>query len=250
MRFLLMLTLCFAAASAQAAIGFVNSGTIPYNGGSATTTSATYTAVGGTNDLLVVCFAGSLQNNNITSVTYAGVPMTLAVTVIPANSGGGVSTDITFQYFLFNPSSASGATLTVTAASAEGLGAGELLEYSGVKPVSSPDATSTADPNADVSSVTDTITTVTNNDWAIMCGHNQNNGGFAASTGDVMRLAPDNYNAGFDSNGPISPAGAYSMTALLPNSPQHPVLAVAAYAPATGSPPAAPPMRTLTGVGQ
>jgi hypothetical protein len=90
--------------------------------------------------------------------------------------------------------------------------------YTGVSNSTIPDASNT-NAGSGVSSFISTLSTVTDRSWVTLCALNDQNF-FTAGSGSTKR---DEFGALalFDSNGPISPSGNYSMSATYPTTGQY-----------------------------
>lgn len=160
----------------------------------------------GTERFLVVAITSSGIAG--TAVTYNGVSMTLLATV-----GIGV----TKFFYLSNPASGTN-TISVSGSSSGQQGC--AVSYTGVDPTGNPSVTSLTDSGAATTTITNSINTTVDNSWVIGMGEYENINlvSLVASTGATQRvnLASDfgtGYAIGiFDSNGPKTPAGSYSMT--------------------------------------
>ena len=169
-------------------------GTLPYTSASSITVNA--------GDVLVVGVGqGSPDGDTVTDVTWNGGSQTISQVAKRLTPGG----EEIYLYYLQNPTPA---TSTVTIS---GTGANNhyllMVTYSGVKTSGQPSATSSAATLG--GSLTDTITTVDNNSWTVLFGGVQT-GTPAAGTGLTrLQLGDFGFLALFDSNGPVTPAGAY-----------------------------------------
>lgn len=194
------------------AIAFNNSADL---GGSDSISSliVSYTLGAGSN-LLIVVIAEEAAVNNITGVTYAGASMALAWSV-PGVAAlyGGLS-----MWYLLGP--ASGANDVVVSAGTSQFIRAVAADYTGVNQSGQPDATSPGSfDTVGHASYTDSVTTVADNSWAIAAfiGHHSD---FppSAGAGSTLRVFGAFYGLPsiFDSNGPVTPAGSYSMTIISP----------------------------------
>lgn len=163
-----------------------------------------YAVGGGSNFLIASVY--SFTSDLISSVTYNGVAMTLAAKVQGTTA---INTSIwNYLYYLHSP--ATGAhNLVITGSGPTTLG-GMLADYSGVNASGQPDATAT---NTNTSnSITSSVTTVADNSWAVMSYlSNAFTGSNTAGTGATLRISTA-LSGIYDSGGPITPAGSYSMT--------------------------------------
>lgn len=143
-------------------------------------------------------FAASVTN--ITAVTYNGVSMTLANSTYQVGQYG------CSIWYLLNPATGSH-TLTATRTSVlNGFGVAGM-SYTGVKQSGQPDnsAVNRTDGNSTLS-----LTTVADNCWTILGESSGRN--VTASTGTTVRQGSATQFFTGDSNGPITPAGSYSMS--------------------------------------
>ena len=189
-------------------IAYVSSGDLTNNGGASNTLSQAYTGVNNSaNELLAILIVGDTitgGNDDITSVTYNGVPATLAAkyTSPPVSAG----TRYMYVYTLMNPAIGSH-DVVITAASAHYL-LGVVGEYSGVNTI--PVDTTTTNGAAAVSLSTN-ITTAAANEWVIVCA--QAGGSIPASgSNTTLRLGTTEFNNPtlLDTNGPV-PMGTASI---------------------------------------
>ena len=155
---------------------------------------------------------------------------------------------------LLSPASgANNVVVTLGGGGSDGYLIAVAADYTGVGASGQPDATATHLTSGTVSSGTCSVTTVTNNDWAIMA-HASYAGGspITAGSGATLRIAGTAFQdiAIFDSNGPITPAGSYSMTGNAGGNSQSILQAIGAYSPAGGGGGFTPVQRkTLSPVG-
>ncbi len=169
------------------------------------TCSNDYTVSGGTNRLLVV---GLYSQDGIDSVTFDGVPMTLAI------ADTTTLTRSIYYYYLLGPhagthpiviNASAGLTITVVLAA----------DYTGVKQTGQPDNTHGTSSIGTVLSLTGTMTTTAPNAWSmVLAGNNGGNmGGAAGGTGVTERMY-DHVSQKFmmgDSNVALAP-GAHNQT--------------------------------------
>ncbi|HEY1904131.1 MAG TPA: IPT/TIG domain-containing protein, partial [Terracidiphilus sp.] len=223
-----------AASSVMASFSLASGGTtgITYdnaadggnNGGTTTSLTYSYTVGTGANRLLVVNLVGDTSADDISSVTYAGVAMTLlAKTQAPSNNRQ-------YLYYLLNP--ASGANnLVVTAGSAHYL-ISQAASWYNVKQSAQPDAIVTSTSAAGTTSLTASLTTVANGALVIQglwaYGH------LAAGAGSIpivtdAALGGAGIVAG--SASPVSPAGNVTMSTISDGSQSDSVI-MASFAPA------------------
>lgn len=140
------------ASNGTAGITYDNSADGGNNGGSTSSLTYSYTVGSGPNRLLVVNLIGDTSADDISSVTYAGTPMTLVGKVqSPSN-------DWQYLYYLLNPSSGSN-NVVVTAGSAHYL-ISEAASWYNVGQSAQPDASTTNTAAATSTSITTSLTTV------------------------------------------------------------------------------------------
>lgn len=184
--------------SAYAAVAFIDATT-----GTGTGSASTAVTPTGSNTMIYAC-VGIDQAATVSSITAGGNAMSLLGTV--------VNTGVKLRVYYY--AGASGAT-TVSVSDDSAITSLSAASYSGVAQTFA-DASST---NAALaSSITDTVTTITDNSWTAMCAaDNQDGAGMHAGTGSTERTgASTRHDATIlDSNGTITPAGAYSQTATM-----------------------------------
>ncbi len=217
------------AFNAAADLGIVASGT---------SFSASYTVGSGSNRLLTVGFIGDYTTlgggggyDDITSVTYNGVAMTLAVKLI--DNSQATANRYSYLYYLLDPPSGAN-TVAVTWTNSHYLAA-IAADYTGVAQSGQPDAATTNfQDGGGITTLTTSITTVANDDWAILIEGGYNAGAPPiAGAGDTLRTYDATYGTPglFDSNGAITPSGAYSMTTTRSSASQAISHIIAAFAP-------------------
>lgn len=199
-----------------------------------------YTSGSGSNRLLVVGIVGDspiagggLNADDITSVTYAGVAMTLAIKLAP---GTHPFNRWLYLYYLLAPATGSN-NVVISISGSHFVGAG-AADYTGVKQSSQPDATTSQIGAGAVTSLTTSITTIADNSWAILVENSYDaNAAPNAGTGATRRTFDATFGAWgiFDSNAAITPAGSYSMTTSLNNSVDTISHVIASFQPDTGS---------------
>lgn len=197
------LTLQAPSSPPATTIAYVNSADGGNNGGSSNSRTFSYTVGSASNTILLVGFVGDVQSgaDDVSSVTYNGVSMTLVNKTYNSTAGG------RWQYLYYLLSPATGAhNVVITCSSTHYIIAG-AAEYSGVQSIES----STTN-NTDLSTLTTTTTTVANNCWNVIFSGSP--GAVSnASTGSTKRANSSiEYWTWFDSGGAITPAGSYSMT--------------------------------------
>lgn len=142
------------------------------------------------------CDAGA-----VTAVTYNGVAMTQATSV----------TAVGFYQLWYLVSPASGAhTVAITGPGSVGA---ESASYTGASIVGVPDNSTTNTSSA--STIVTTLTPVADRTWAILGVSDRSGTDPTASTNSTLRASPGGGSSTtlFDSNGPITPPAAFSMTA-------------------------------------
>lgn len=156
------------------------------------------------NAMLVGLVIRDSNADSSTGCTYNSVAMTLIEKVDSLAAGG-----FMYVYGLLSPT-----TGTHDIVCTFGFGIADdvrvsAVSYSGVSQTSLPDA-STYD-TITAGSFTDNLTTVADGSWVLLFPFNDNNPNIAG-TGSTQRGTSANP-SWFDSNGPISPAGSYTMGA-------------------------------------
>ena len=193
------------------------------NAGSTTSlTAACNSGAGsGLNRLLVVSIGTDLNTasagtdfDDITSVTYAGLAMTLAAKIVDHASADPKTPRFLYLYYLVNPKPGSN-NVVISCANTHYILAVAAV-YTGVRPQSPIDVTNTDEvfnSTAETSSIASSIF----NCWAILTNSPYTLTTLAAITaGSGLTLrgvgAPNNFPSIFDSNGTITRGSAYSMT--------------------------------------
>ncbi len=246
----LVIALLLIAVKSEAQIAFVTAVDGGNNGGSTTSLTFSIDVGSGSDRGLAVGLTGGtgVEGDDISSVTFNGVGMTLVNKVLGPGSGGGAGRWV-YLYALHAPSTGSH-SVVVTAGSSHYLIA-TATAYTGVFQSSTLDASATGTTSAATDTVTTAVTSVTDNAWMIAVRNAYASGAFpTAGTGSTRREYDHALGANgiFDSNGVIHPAGSYSMsttygsTTLIGNAQVQ-----AAWAPASGSPPAS--IHTLGSLG-
>jgi hypothetical protein len=169
--------------------------------------TASYTCGSGANRLLVVGVLGDASSDLITGVTYGGVSMILSDKHQPGIQRW------SYLYYLLGPAAGSN-NVVVSASTTTAIYVG-AADYTGVKSSGQPDAHTTHEFATSISTLTTSITTVTNNDWTVLF-ENGYNGSPAPTNGTGSTIKASDATDGawglYDSNGVITPAGSYSMT--------------------------------------
>jgi hypothetical protein len=184
-----------------------------FDGGSQTGVSSytyNYTVSTGSNRLLLVGVLGDSTSDLITGVTYGGVAMSL----VDATNGKlhPASERWMYLFYLVNPSSGSNNVIISASGSCDRILSG-CADYTGVN--QGPPDNTTQNTGASVSTLTTSIVTHKNYDWAFLFegGYGGNNPPTAGG-GDIRRTFDGVFGAWglFDSNGAIGTPETYSMT--------------------------------------
>ncbi len=171
------------------------------SGANITGTSLTFShTCSGSDRALLVHYVTDASGDAVTGITYAGVPMTFIGRV---QSPSGRWTGL---YYLAAP--ATGANNIVVTNSASSYTEANAASYTGVKQTGNPEASAT-NTGAGATSVTGSVTTLSDNAWLVM-GGNASAGSHAAGTGTTRRNITL-VGAIFDSNGAKTPTGSYSL---------------------------------------
>ncbi|MBI3812387.1 MAG: hypothetical protein HY283_09330 [Nitrospirae bacterium] len=193
-----------------------------------------HTVGAGSNSILVV--GVSILNNSsqtVTGVTYAGVPLTLI-----GSQNNGTNARVELWYRLVPATGANNVVVTLSAAAAV---VGGAVSFTGVDQTSPVDAS--AFNSGNITPVTVTITTVTNNAWVVdvlaSLASSANTVTAAAGQTERWNVAiggnPNARGAG-STKGPISPAGAVTMSwSLTGGPPRRSAIGAVALKPAIGS---------------
>jgi hypothetical protein len=173
------------------------------NGGSGTTRTFSHTTSGGSDLILLVGFVGDLTsgNDDVVSVTYNGVAMTLA------NKTDNTSR-YQYLYYLLNPPSGAH-NVVITNTNSHWILAG-ASEYSGVQGIDV--MTTNKHSGGSPSTLTTSLTTTVDNCWTVLfmgSGSSTSSAG-AGATKRVYDSA--NFWSWYDSGSAITPAGSHSMT--------------------------------------
>lgn len=162
----------------------------------------------GSNRILFVCTANNV-GVNVTGVTYNGVAMT--------NIGGALSNwapSKSYLWYLIAP--ATGSNNVVVSLSASASVIAMAASYTWVKQSWQPDAFSLGWPTT-TGSYSQSVTTVADNSWAIMCGMWRNGSGLSAGSNTIVRAGIEVLLAGLflaDTNSPKTPAGTDTMNII------------------------------------
>ena len=176
--------------------------------GTSATPSTTYTC-GGVNRIVFVFLTTTSTTDNITGISYAGVSMTRATFGANVTSIG-----TAYVYYLINPSTAAGASVTISKSDAVQTTYCQIISYTGAKQSAQPDASNTFSDIASTSS-THSLTTVADKSVVVMLGASST-GAVSPGAGSTQRQA---WGAGdgmfiFDSgNTGITPPASTSMSA-------------------------------------
>ncbi len=196
------------ASNGTAGITYDNSVDGGNNGGSTTSLTYSYTVGTGPNRLLVVNLIGDTSADDITSVTYAGTPMTLVGKVQAPSSN-----NWQYLYYLLNPSSGLN-NIVVTARSSHYL-ISQAASWYNVRQTAQPDAFTTNTAPATSTSVTTSLTTVASGSLVVQglwsFGHLAAGAG---ATPILIDTAIDGAGIFVSSGSPVSPAGNVSMTTI------------------------------------
>ncbi len=193
------------------AIAFNAAADLGNNSGLTNSLTVSYTCSSGSDRLLIVHFDGDIAAgaDDITGVTYAGVSMTQLGKVV----GGLSQARNVYTYYLLGP--ATGANNVVISCTATHYLIATAADYTGVTSVGEPDASTTNQSAAAATTLTTSLTSITDRDWEILgeAGYNANNPP-SASTGATRRTFDAAFGAVglFDHNAAITPAGSVSMT--------------------------------------
>jgi hypothetical protein len=195
------------ASNGTAGITYDNSVDGGNNGGSTASLTYAYTVGTGSNRLLVVNLIGDTVADDITSVTYGGVAMTLVQKLqAPSNNRQ-------YMYYLLNPASGSN-NIVIKAGSSHYL-VSQAASWSNVRQSSQPEALTTNTAAVATTSITTSLTTVASGSLVIQglwsYGH------LAAGTGATPILTDTAFDGGgiFASSGsPVTPPGSVSMTTI------------------------------------
>lgn len=197
---------------------------------SATSLSFPHTCTGSGLVLLVGVLGDLIGGaDDVTGVTYNGAALTLVdkYTAVGADR-------YTYLFLLAGP--ATGAhNVVVSASSSHDLFAG-AISFSGCAAAGQPDAHRTNSGSS--APLTTALTTIANNCWTVVFAASYaSNNAPTAGTGSTRRTFDASFGAWgfFDSNGPITPAGSYSMTTSYPTPIAHDLIhLMLSLAPDTG----------------
>lgn len=165
---------------------------------SGTSVSWSHTCTG--SDRILWVYVMNSSAVNVTSVTYNGVELTLAV--------GNGSSQRSRLYYLIAPATGAN-TVQVNLASTSYVYCASA-SYTGVAQTGQPDATGFA--NNGASPRTTSVTTVADNCWTVLGARAVSTGNTSASTNSTKKVDRSGYVQFYDNNTEVSPAGSYSMT--------------------------------------
>lgn len=180
-----------AIAYDSSAAAFDNSGSYTFNH-----------TCSGTNRVLFVCTDGS----QVTAVTYNGTAMTNSTNFV-GNNGNKI-------WYLASPSTGTN-LVSVTASSGS---SAVSVSYTGADITTIPDASNVQQSAGSVTSITSSITTITDNSWVLgFVSYSTASVSQTAGSGATQRAVNSgtpfhNSRGAYDSNGPKTPTGSYSMT--------------------------------------
>lgn len=229
MKKIISLLLCLANPS-YGAIAYVGAADLGNNNNSSTTLTASYTVGSGSDRMLVVGVKGSESTYyDISGVTYNGTAMTLLDKQGPGNRW-------IYFFYLLNPDS--GTHNVVITATLSGYILAVAADYTGVSQTGQPDATTKGTGLS--GAYTGTVTTTANNSWGILMFGGYSGTSPLAGSGSTRRAYDGVFGTIglFDSNGPKTPAGSFSMTANYAETSASTNGILGTFSPATGSPPA------------
>jgi hypothetical protein len=195
------------ASNGTAGITYDNSKDGGNNGSSTASLTYSYNVGSGPNRLLVVNLTGDTSADDISSVTYAGTPMTLAGKVHAP------SDHWQYLYYLLNPPSGSN-NVVITAGSPHDL-ISQAASWYNVKQSAQPDAFTTNTVAATNTSITTSLTTVANGSLIVQGLWSYRHLAAGAGATPILTDAAFGGAGIFVSSGsPVSPAGNVSMTTI------------------------------------
>ncbi len=212
------------ASNGTAGITYDNSTDGGNNKGTTTSLTYSHTVGNGSNRLLLVNLIGDTAADDISSVTYAGAPMTLVAKIqAPSNNWQ-------YLYYLLNPSSGSN-NVVITAGSPHYL-ISEAASWYNVKQSAQPDAFTTNTAAAASTSVTTSLTTVATGSLVVqgLWSFGHLNAGLGSSP-IIIDTAIGGAGIFASSGSPVSPAGSVSMTSVSDGAQSTGVI-MASFAPA------------------
>ena len=195
------------ASNGPAGITYDNSKDGGNNGGTTASLTYSYKVGTGANRLLVVNLIGDTSPDDISSVTYAGTPLTLVKKVqSPSNNWQ-------YVYYLLNPASGTN-NVVITAGSVHYL-ISQAASWFNVKQSAQPDAVTTNTAPATNTSITTSLTTVAPGSLVVQgvwsYGHLTAGPGSAQIITDA---ALDGAGIFVSGQSPVTPAGNVSMTTI------------------------------------
>lgn len=208
--------------------------------GSVTSYTFAYTCGSGSNRLLVVGLAIQPEGADlVTGVTYSGVAMTLARKQICPPADPTADSDC-YLYYLLNPASGTH-DVVVTLSSSGRVNGSVAADYAGVRQSAQPDAVNGVT-SAAPTIMTEPITTVADNSWAIFANAYYSYGSPVTAVANCTRRVDDSTSVAlFDSGGDITPAGLFTMGTTQTSNDYKSTAAIASFSPATSPPPPPPP---------
>ncbi|NTW31295.1 MAG: fibronectin type III domain-containing protein [Bacteroidetes bacterium] len=177
------------------------SGPSQTNGGSHT---FSHTIGNGTNRILFVSVTVA-TSRTVSSVKYNNVDMHL----IRSESAADGTYSIHLYYLLNSELPVGGTYNAVLTYSGSGWTVGAAVSYTGVKQSGTFDAL-TSQNTASTTSLTTSLTSTVDNCWFVLYAESQAT--ISAGSGSTQKTTTGHQRAIFDSNGPKTPAGSYSMT--------------------------------------
>ena len=212
------------ASNGTAGITYDNSADGGNNNGTTASLTYSYTVGTGANRLLLVNLVGDTSADNISSVTYAGAPMTLLGKVqSPSNNWQ-------YLYYRLNPASGSN-NVVITAGSSHYL-ISQAASWYNVKQSAQPDALTTNTAAATKTSITTSLTTVATGSLVVQglwsYGHLTAGPGAALIVTDKALGGAGIFASGLS---PVSPPGNVSMATLSDGTTSSGVI-MASFAPA------------------
>lgn len=157
--------------------------------------------------------AGSGGNDKVTGVTYNGVAMTL----ITKTQGDGADS-WNYLYALVAPDTGTHNIVVSTSTTQDEINV-VAASYNGAKQTGQPDAYVINNQTSSVTSITPTLTTLTNNCWLVSLFVNGYGGAITAGTGTTLRVTATQARKLMDSNGSVGNAGSYSLNATQSSAP-------------------------------
>jgi hypothetical protein len=188
-----------------------------YTAGGNTSLTYAHTCAGSDRVLIVVAWAGLNTSTPVFTATYNGVSMTQLF--------DGTATNWRYRVFYLVAPATGANNVVVSCSSGNGYIYSCSASYTDVDQTTPIDATDTHATFSSATSTSDSITTVTNNAWALMAMPINSGGGspIAAGTATTRRSAVvfggnGEWVALFDKNGATSPAGSATLNATMGSS--------------------------------